>query len=293
MIRIGFTHRQKQQIINEYLSKHEIKKIYCFYYKNFPYRYKVDTGIEIEYIEYADIEMYKYFYRLLEEIDQSSLIIIDELMRTKNRAELIYNCSHHYLNQTPHRIIFEYFPIIDDREDFMILLNFENKQKYHGKGFDYLYLKEEDIVIYPRKVKMNVIHVETTKKEKERYEQRKEKLFANLGNKHPDTIPRDLQLFAGNVKKKAIDPDKVYIARNKRHKLENVHSYNDVEKRKDYIVIDTHYRQLNFNDFLKFTGIQKFDYLATSLSIDQHIINEFTKWRARLDAIYAQASLYK
>lgn len=292
MIRIGYRHRQKQKIIQDYLSKNKIKKIYCFYYKDFPYRYNVgDT--EIEYIEYSDIEMYKYFYRLLEEIDETSLIIIDELMRTQNRSELIYNCSHHYLNQTPHRIIFEYFPIIDDKEDFMILLNFENKSKYHGKGFDYIYLKEEDIVMYPRRIKLNVINVETTDKDFERYEKRKEKLFASLGNKHPDTIPRDLQLFAGDIKKRAIGPDKIYVARNKRHKLDNVHSYNEVEKRKDYYVIDFHYRRLNFNDFLKFTGIEQVNYLSTALPIDNYLTNEFIKWKARVDAIYAQANLHK
>lgn len=291
MIRIGFTHRQKQKIITEYLQKNKIKKIFCFYYKKFPYRYKVDT--EIEYIEYADIEMYKYFYRLLEEIDENCLIIIDELMRTQNRSELIYNCAHHYLNQTPHKIIFEYFPIIEEKEDFMILLNFENKGKYHGKGFDYIYLKEEDIIMYPRKIKLDVIPVETTDKERELYEKRKEKLFENLGNKHPDTIPRNLQLLAGDFKKKAIEKDKLYVARNKRHKLDNVITYDNVEKKQNYIILDFHYRRLNFNDFLKFTGITKVNYLSTTLPVDTHYTNEFIKWKARLDAIYAQASLCK
>ncbi|WJQ03213.1 hypothetical protein QT236_14415 [Geobacillus stearothermophilus] len=291
MIRIGFTHDQKQQMISEYLAAHNIRKIYCFYYKDFPYRYDVDT--EIEYIEYADIEMYKYFYRLLEEIDENSLIIIDELMRTRNRAELIYNCSHHYLNQTPHRIVFEYFPIIEEEEDFMILLNFENKGKYHGKGFDYSYLKEEDIVMRPHDIQLNVIPVEVSEKERERYEKQKEKLFEALGNKHPDTIPRNLQLLAGDFKKKAIEKEKLYVARNKRHKLENVVTYRDVEEGKHYIVVDFHYRRLNFNDFLKRTGTTKVDYLSTGLSIDNHYVNEFVQWKARLENIYAQASIHQ
>ncbi|NNV07143.1 hypothetical protein ETC03_12205 [Geobacillus sp. MMMUD3] len=289
MIRIGFTHDQKQQMISEYLAAHNIRKIYCFYYKDFPYRYDVDA--EIEYIEYADIEMYKYFYRLLEEIDENSLIIIDELMRTRNRAELIYNCSHHYLNQTPHRIVFEYFPIIEEIEDFMILLNFENKDKYHGKGFDFRYLQEEDIMMIPREIELNVIPVETTEKERKQYETKKEKLFETLGNKHPDTIPRNLQLLAGDFKKKAIRPDHLYVARNKRHKLKNVVTYKEVEKDKNYIVIDFHYRRLNFNDFLKFTGITKVDYLCTSLPIDQYYVNEFNRWKAEVEYLYAKASL--
>lgn len=291
MIRIGLSHQQKQKEINAYLTKHNIKKIFCLYFKKFPVKYKVDC--EIEYIEYADIEMYKYFYRLLEEIDDSSLIVIDGCLRTQNRSELIYNCAHHYLGQTPHRIIFEFFPIIDTKDDFMILLDFENKGKYKGKSFDYIYLQKEDIKIRPRKIKLVPINVEITEKDAERYEKKKEKLFDNLGDKDPDTIPRNLQLFVGNLKKKAIEPDKLYVARNKRFNFENVKSYNDITDRGDYIVIDTHYRWLNMSDFLKTTGMTRIRYLCTTLSIDNVIINEIAKWKARLDAIYAKASLYK
>lgn len=291
MIRIGLGERQKQKVVSEYLSTNKIKKIFCFYFKKFPIKFNVDC--EIEYIERADIEMYKYFYRLLEEIDENSLIVMDECMRTQNRSELIYNCAHHYCNQTPHKIVFEYFPIIEDKNDFMILLDFINKGKYKGKSFDYMFLQDEDIKIRPRKIRFDSISVDVTEKDKARYEEHKEKLFANLGNKDPDTIPRNLQLFAGDLKKKAIEPEKHYVARNKRFKLDNVLSYQEIEGKGDYIIIDTHYRRLDFNDFLKITGMTRIKYLNTMLTIDDYIVTEFTKWKARLDAIYAQASLYK
>jgi hypothetical protein len=291
MIRIGLSTRQKQAEIAKYLKQHNIKKMYCFYFKKFPVKYNVDC--EIEYIEYADIEMYKYFYRLLEEIGENSLIVMDECMRTQNRSELIYNCAHHYLNQTPHRIIFEFFPIIEDKNDFMILLDFENKGKYKGKSFDYNYLQTEDIKIKPFKVKLETIPVETNEKDLQRYEKKKEQLFATLGEKDPDTVPRSLQLFAGDLKKNAIESGKEYVARNKRFKLDNVKSYQEITGRGDYIIIDTHYRRLNFNDFLKTTGMNKVKYLSTLLSIDNVMANEFVQWKARLDAIYAQSSIYK
>jgi hypothetical protein len=249
--------------------------------------------VEIEYIEYADIEMYKFFYRLLEEIDERSLIVMDGMMRTQNRSELIYNCAHHYLNQTPHRLIFEFFPIIEDKNDFMILLDFENKGKFKGKSFDYLYLQTEDIKIKPHKVWLETINVDITDDDQQKYEKKKEQLFDGLGNKDPDTIPRTLQLFTGDIKKKAIEPDKLYVARNKRIKLDNVKSYQEINTKGDYTVTDMHYRRLNMNDFLKVTGMHKIRYLSTVLPIDTVIINEFMKWKAGLDAIYAQASLYK
>jgi hypothetical protein len=291
MIRIGLNNRDKQREIDSYLEVNEIKKIYCFYFKRFPVKYKVD--IEIEYVEYADIEMYKYFYRLLGEIDEKSLIIIDECMRTQNRSELIYNCAHHYLNQTPHRIIFEFFPLIENKDDFMILLDFENKGKFKGKSFDYIFLQTEDVKVKPFRVKMEPINVEVADKHMEQYERKKDQLFATLGEKDPETIPRNLQLFAGDLKKKAVVQDKIYVARNKRFKLDNVKTYDEINKQGDFIVIDTHWRRLNFNDFLKTTRMAKIKYLSTALPIDTIIITEFSKWKARLDAIYAQASIYK
>lgn len=291
MIRIGLNSRDKQKVIDEYLQTNEIKKIFCFYFKKFPSKFNVP--VDIEYIEYADIEMYKFFYRLLEEIDDKSLIVMDECTRTQNRSELIYNCAHHYLNQTPHRIIFEFFPIIEDKNDFMILLDFENKGKYKGKSFDYVYLQNEDIKIKPFRVKLEPIPVEINTKDQERYEKKKEQLFADLGEKDPETIPRALQLFAGDLKKKAINPKELYVARNKRLRLDNVKTYDEIDKQGNYIVIDTHWRRLNFNDFLKTTRMTKIKYLSTTLPIDNVIITEFSKWKARMDAIYAQASLYK
>lgn len=290
MIRIGLGQREKQKVIDEYLLDKSIKKVFCFYFKGFPVKYKVSC--DIEYVERADIEMYKFFYRLLEEIGNDSLIIVDGCMRTQNRSELIYNCAHHYLNQTPHKIIFEHFPIIDTKDDFMILLDFENKGKYKGKSFDYLFLQQEDIKIKPHKVRMDLSSVEVSEDEKTKYEAKRDSLFDNLGGKDPDTVPRTLQLYAGDLKKKAINPDYLYVARNKRFKLDNVSSYDDIDKKGDYITIDTHYRRLNMDDFLKVTGMTAIKYLCTTLSIDNVIINEFAEWKARLDAIYAQASIY-
>ena len=278
-------------MIDNYLKENDIKKVYCFYYKAFPAKY--NTECDIEYIEYADIEMYKFFYRLLEEIDENSLIIIDECMRAQNRSELIYNCAHHYLNQTPHKIIFEYFPIIESKDDFMILLDFENKGKYKGKSFDYIFLQQEDIMVNPFRISLKTIPVVVTDKNREIYEKKKERLFDCLGQKDPNTIPRNLQIFAGDLKRPVIEPEKLYVARNKRFNMDNVLTYTDINKKGDYIILDMHYRRLNFNDYLKVSLCNKINYVCTTLPIDNVILNDFMQWKARLDAIYAQANLYK
>lgn len=297
MIRIGLNHQEKQKVIKEYLTNHDIRQVKVFYYKRSS-QYDFGDIDNVEYIEWSDIIMYKYFYRLLEEIDGKTLIIIDELMRTKNRNDLTYNCAHHYLNQTPHRIIFEFLPIIDDIEDFMILLNYENKDKYKGKSFNSSYLLEEDIQMKPYCPKLEVVEVDVTDEEIAKYEKEKHKVFHEIESslKDPDIIPRRLQIVAGDFKKKAIAPDKRYVARNKRFNLENVYTYDDIwqtEQNGDYIVIDMHYNRLNFNDFLKVTNMDKICYLSTPLSIDKVIIDEFMEWKGVLNTIYAQASIYR
>ena len=279
--------------MKKYLQEHEIKKIYCFYFKKFKPDFSFPNMPEIEYIEYADIIEYIFFYRLLEEIDDKSLIIMNECMRTQKRSDLTYNCAHHYLNQTPHKIVFEFFPIIAQKEDFMILLDMINKGKYKGKGFDYLYLKDEDVLMKPFHIKFETTLVPITAADREAYEKRKEMLFDNLGQKDPDTIPRDLQLFVGGLKKKSVEPGKVYVARNKRLKLDNVFAYNDIKEPGSHIIIDMHYRRLNFNDYLKTSQNKSLQYLFTPLPVDDVIIQDFTKWKARVSAIYAQAGVYK
>ncbi len=293
MVIIGLKKLKKQQEIQRYVDEHNIRKTYIFYFKKFKYEYNL-KNTEVEYIEYSDIIMYKYFYRLLEEIDGNCLIVCDEIMRTQNRSDLTYNCMHHYINQVDGNVIvFEYLPIIDDKENMMILLDLNTPQKYKGKSFDYNLLQVEDVRIKPVRLKFNWNNISTTDKQKEKYNKKRDNLFDTLGNKDPDTIPRALQLLAGDYKKTCIENDKLYIARNKRHKLDNVFSYNDEIKKGYYIIIDTHYRRLDFIDFLKKSEMTKLDYIATDLSIDNIVMNSLTTWKARLDSIYAKANIYK
>jgi len=294
MIRIGLDSTEKLKEINYYLSDKKIKKIIVFYPEDFLLEVEsiiLEKGIEIKFVEYKDIIMYKVFYPLLEIIDKDTLLIFNECMRTQNRSELTYNCAHHYCNQTPHKIVFEYFPFIEDKQDFMILLDLINKGKYKGKSFDYIFLQEEDIKVKPISFYIQTINVPITEKDKMNYERQKCQLFDNLEMKDPDTIPRQLHVWAGNLKKKCIEPHKLYVARNKRFNLSNVVTYKEVE-RKNYTIIDFPHRRIDFNDFLKKTGMTKIEFLNTELKIDLYYLNELKAWTERLVEFYDKANIY-
>ncbi|WP_448807445.1 hypothetical protein [Aminobacterium colombiense] len=245
----------------------------------------------MEHVEYADIIMYKYFYRLLEEIEDNTLLIFNECMRTRNRSDLTYNCAHHYCNQTEHKIVFEYFPFIEEKADFMILLDFINKGKYKGKTFSYEFLFEEDVKAKPAIFSVENFEVAITEADIKKYEKKKESLFKNLGESDPNIIPRHLHIWAGGLKKDHLVADKQYIARNKRFNMANVTPYKEAQKG-EYILIDMPYRRIDFNDFLKKTGMRHICFINSTLNIDKYYLEELKAWVERLGEFYAEASLY-
>jgi len=289
MILIGLSTAEKQQIVNDYLQTAKLKKVFVFSFEKFPSQLAF-PGVETEYIGYSDIIMYKFFYRLLEEIDDDCLLVFDECMRTQNRSDLTYNCAHHYCNQTSRKIIFEYFPFIDDKQDFMILLDLQNKERYKGKSFDWSFLQEEDIKVKPIETSLTTTTLQLSDSDFAKYEAKKNKLFDDLGNADPDTIPRQLHIFAGNFKKPFIESNRRYVARNDRFKLPNVTTYKDVDSG-DYIVVDFPHRRIDFNDFLKTTGMTDIHFISSGFKVDLYYINEFKAWEERLGEFYAKASL--
>lgn len=292
MIRIGLTLEEKQAEIDQYLKQNEINKIFVFYPAMFPITFDVREDLKIEYIEYKDIIEYKPFYHLLEVIDTKTLLIFNECLRTQNRSDLTYNCAHHYANQTGHKIVFEYFPFIEQNADFMILLDLQTPGKYKGRSFDYQYLQEEDIKANPQHITLETIDLSLSAADIKKYEKKKEQLFDNLGNSEPDTIPRQLHVWAGNLKKSIIDPKLNYVARNARFKLDNVTTYKNIEA-KEYILIDIPHRRIDFNDFLKRTDMQHIYFINSKLKVDLYYISELEHWIERLGEFYAKASLYK
>lgn len=289
LIRIGLNEREKREEINKYLLKNEIKKAIVFYPKKIPL--PVDLPIPVEHVEYADIIMYKFFYRLLEEIDNQVLLVFNECMRTQNRSDLTYNCAHHYCGQTSRKIVFEHFPFIEEKNDFMILLDLINKGKYKGKSFGYRYLSDEDILVKSVRTSLAITSLSLDTKDVAKYKARKEQLFNNLGNADPDTIPRQLHIFAGNFKRQLIRPDSQYVARNGRFKLSNVKTYKEISPG-DYTVIDFPHRRIDFNDFLKKSGMTDVRFISSSLKVDLYYIDEFKAWEERMADFYAHASLY-
>jgi hypothetical protein len=171
----------------------------------------------------------------------------------------------------------------------MILMDFYNRGCFRGHEFDENILLEEDIRAKPHRFNLKTVGVPTTPEMIKAYEKKRDAMFESLGKKDPDTIPRNLHLFAGTFKKPYIESEKKYVARNSRFGKNNITVYKNITSG-NFTIIDFPYRRIDFNDFLKASRMHDLRCICTDLKIDQYYINWFNDWKRRLDEFYGMAT---
>jgi len=273
----------KEEIIHKYIKKNSIKKVFILS----PDKFYFDIDLNnVEFIEWKNIIMYKFFYRLLQEIDKNTLIVINECLRKQNRYDLTYNCIRHFLNQTNHQIIFQYIPIISNINDLFILFDFDTKTKWKGQ-IDINLLKNCTIIKNEIKIKINEIKIKTDELFKNKYEKQKNKLINNIGLKDPDTIPRNLYLMSGKYKVSYVIPNKYYIGRNNRFKLDNFFTFKEIKYDKKYIIFELCHNFLNFIDFVSLSKQNVFDILIADVKVDRWYLERYNNWIRELEYVYS------
>lgn len=205
MKKIYIGEQDKTKIINDYIANNDIEKVYIF-------GDNVDVNFSNkEYLKFTDLIKYKYYYRLLQEVNTRSLIVINECLKRTNRYDLTYNCIRRYLMNRPHRIVFNYLPIKEKEKDFAILNDFtlDNpflKDKYEWiTDFSHVDVGKVDIDI---KVK-NIIVSEEEEKE---YLDEKEKVFSGEIN-NPNMLPVKMLKVSEGISKryvKKFDSKKIF-----------------------------------------------------------------------------------
>ena len=129
MLHVGlYTDKQKEAIIKQYCQDNDLSHVVVISPEKHTFLFD-----GADQVEYSDTIEYATFYRLLEQINNRTLVVVSECLRTQNRYDLTYNCIRNFLNQTTHQIIFNTFPIIDTIEDFMILFDFDTQSRWNAK----------------------------------------------------------------------------------------------------------------------------------------------------------------
>lgn len=284
MFYIGDWDRQK--IITHYIENNDVRKVLVIHSERLKQEY--DIPLPHEYIEYHQTIMYKNYYRLLQWIDKYTLIITDNILVTQNRYQLDYNCINNFINQTPQRLVFNYLPFIEDKDDFMILLDFYNKNLYKGEPFRWDYFKDVNLHIKPVHLNFNFIDIPMTEKDVETYEKKKNELFEDIGLRDPDTIPRNLAILAGDLRKAKVDRDGKYTVRNARCKNLNTTLYKQDELN---TIFDFPTKRTEFIDLLTLSKKTTIDVVTSELSIDKYYKNDYLAWRDRMEEFYDKANI--
>lgn len=278
MIYLGLSKNEKTEIISRYVRDNDLKSIV--------YITGLGPMLSEDNYPFKEIIEYKPFYHLLQTIDANTLLVLNECLRTQNRYDLAYNCVRNFLTQTPRKLIFQYFPFIDQPQDFMILFDFETGSQWKREPFDLDLIRRADVRLNPRRIKFDGISIETSKRTKVTYQKTRQKLFDELGARDPHTIPRNLQLVSTPDKKKVL-VDSVYAARNKRFRLDNVITYREINGNGPYTIIDLPHRFIDFSDFLFETGQTEIDVLVADLKVEEWYYNRYQEWSQRLNDFYA------
>lgn len=278
----------KQKIITHYIENNEVRKVLVIHSQRLKQEYEIP--VPHEYIEYHQTIMYKNYYRLLQWIDKFTLIITDNILMTQQRYQLEYNCINNYINQTPHRLVFNYLPFIENEDDFMILLDFYNKNLYKGEPFRWEYLKDVNLFIKPVHLNFRFIDTPISEKDKATYEAKKEKMFDDIGLRDPDTIPRNLAILAGDFRKANVDPGKKYTCRNARCKSLQTATYKEDELN---TIFDFPIKRTEFIELLSLSKQTEIDVVTSELTVDLWYKNDYLAWVARLEEFYDKAMLLR
>lgn len=293
MIYIGYDDDGKLAEIAGYVRENDIQKTVVISADDFPLPIP-DT----DQVKYSDVIRYVTFYRLLQEITPQTLVVINECLRTQNRYDLSYNCIRNFLNMTGHQLIFQQLPLIDTVEDFMILFDFDTRSRWKRRPFDaFLVAQEARVGVRRLPIGFESVSVPTSDRTKEKYQKERDKLFAEIGNRDPHVIPRNLYLVGGEDKRAYIAGMEMplfsggqYVARNKRLGLANVLAYADVQPGERYTIVELPHRFIDFCDFTRRTGQAGNRVLTADLPVDNWYFQRYTEWSDRIHAAYASLS---
>lgn len=284
MIGIGLSVDEKRESIARYCTERGIRRVFGL--SPLAFQFPCDAP-GFEWIEWADIIRYRYYYRLLQEIDRDTLVVVNECLRTQNRHDLTYNCIRNFLHQTTHQLVFQRLPLIDTFDDFMILFDFDTRSRWKREKWRPEFLGEVELEVRPLAPRLRRIDVPTDAKTKDAYAREKRKLIDNIGLKDPHTIPRNLHLFAGKAKLSVVAEASRYVGRNNRFKLPNLETYDDAVGQAERTVFEFCHRFIDFSDFLARTDTLELDVLVSDLKVDVWYFERFTAWAKRLEGAYA------
>lgn len=288
MIHLGLDQVEKNAVLTDYCAKNGIKKVFVFSPARF--RLCLDFNL-VEYIEWKDIIRYVFYYRILQETGKDTLLVINECLRTQNRNDLTYNCLKNFINQTSHVIVFQYLPVIDTIDDFMILFDFVTRSRWRRERFDRKLMTEARLQIEPVRISFQSVRIPVDEKISANYLKERENVFAEVRSdpeKDPHLIPRRLHLVSGKTKARAVPEGRSLVGRNNRFALPLLETYQEVSCKGDRTIFEFCHNFIVFSDYLAVARPSSpIEALVADTKADRWYFDRYVAWSGRIEDAYA------
>lgn len=295
MIYLGLDDVVKGEIVARYREGHGLKKVYVLSPARFAPPWAAEhmadpatqgDGRDGLYLDWPNLIQYRYYYKLLQEIDCSTLVVVNECLRAQNRHDLTYNCVRNYLNQTPHVIVFQYLPIIDTIEDFMTLFDFATQSRWKRDAFRADLLGEAKIHVTATPLSIVPVRVPVDDKIRAAYAKEKAALLVDVRSnpdKDPHQIPRNLLLVSGKAKLQYVDPARRYVGRNNRFKLPNIETYRDAVGPGERVALELPHNFLDMADLLMVSRQSRVEAIIADTKAEEWYLRRFQDWTTRVN----------
>lgn len=294
MIYLGLTRAERAEEIRRYMGEHGIRKVFVLSPARFSLpgwdREMTEPETECDgrpglFVDWPHVIFYRWYYRLLQVIDQDTLLVVNEGLRTQNRHDLSYNCVRQYLQQTRHVLVFSTLPMIDTMDDFMVLVDWVTRSRWKREPFAPAMLAE--VVVRGRAIvpEFVPVFVPVTPKIHTAYAVTKERLLAEIRDdvdKDPHQLPRQLHLVAGPAKVSQVALGLPAIGRNNRFKLPGMETYRTVAEEGERTVFEWPHNFLDYADALAVTRAPRARVLLADTKADRWYLDRFNAWAGRL-----------
>lgn len=237
------------------------------------------------FIDWPSVILYRYFYRLLQEIDGNTLLVIDHGLRTQDRGDLSYNCIRNYTQQTPHVLVLSTFPIIDQPDDVMVLIDWVTRSRWKRDPFDPAMLAEVQVhgrVLVPT---FEPVHVPVDERTRATYAAERERLLAEVradGDKDPHNLPRALHLVSGKAKLAHVQAGVSYLGRNNRFKIPALKTWREVATQGERTAFELPHNLIDVADALAVTRAPTVPVLVADTKADRWYFERAQGWAGRV-----------
>ena len=293
MILLGLSPAQRAEAIRARTAEVRARKVYVICPARFaPPGHVEMTNPETEcdgrqglFIDWPSVILYRYFYRLLQEIDGDTLLVIDHGLRTQNRHDLSYNCIRNYAQQTPHVLVLSTFPIIDQPDDVMVLIDWVTRSRWKRDPFDPAMLSEVQVHGRTLVPTFEPVHVPVDDRPRATYAAVRDRLLAEVradGDKDPHNLPRALHLVSGKAKLAHVRAGVSYLGRNNRFKLPALETWREVATPGERTAFELPHNLIDVADALTVTRAPTVPVLVADTKADRWYFERAQGWAGRV-----------